>query len=659
MADETVDIDVNINTNTEQAEGSFTRLQSQIRETTRLLQAAEAAGDQAAFNQYKKNLDDLEDKLEITNLKQKQLDDTLAAAPGPLGKAGAAVKGLDGAFKFLLANPVVAIIAAIASALLGMKKALESTKEGQDTLNRVSQAFSKILGPLLAIVEKVALPIFNSFAFILEKVAAGFNKFATFLGISSSKIAEATLSVDKVQQEANKKEEERQKEIQQKREQAEKDRIAKQKQAAEERRKAREAELQSIEDGEKEAFLVLLDAREKEEYQVNEKYSKLIFLAIKHKRDITSLREAQAKELAAIDKKYDEADEKAIQSYFAKVSTINVAAIEDETERSKQSRRDKYREDLIALEADIRFIKESEGSKAFIRQNLLDVLNRDLTKIEDDDKKKKKDARLKELDDELKFLQVKGEGLAVGTASYYDNQFEILRVANQKEVLEAEGNAAKLLAIEQKYLKSKKELRAQELNAILQNASTILGAVNGIFSQASSNAKMQQEIDIQNAEGNVEKIEEIKRKGFEDNKKIQIAQAIISTLQGAISAYTSLAVIPVVGPVLGFAAAAAALVFGYKQVALIKQQQYKSSSSGSTSSVGATGGSPSLATPTIGAPQIGATQSQSGQIAGVVAGALDRNNSEGRPLRAYVVGNDITSEQQLQRRLRTAARLGG
>jgi hypothetical protein len=34
-------------------------------------------------------------------------------------------------------------------------------------------------------------------------------------------------------------------------------------------------------------------------------------------------------------------------------------------------------------------------------------------------------------------------------------------------------------------------------------------------------------------------------------------------------------------------------------------------------------------------------------------------NSSNRPLRAYVVGNDITSEQQLQRRIRAAARLGG
>jgi hypothetical protein len=84
-----------------------------------------------------------------------------------------------------------------------------------------------------------------------------------------------------------------------------------------------------------------------------------------------------------------------------------------------------------------------------------------------------------------------------------------------------------------------------------------------------------------------------------------------------------------------------------------------SSSSGGSGSGGGTSTPVLAAPPTRGAPQIGASASQQGQLAGIVAGALDRNNSQGRPIRAYVVGNDITSEQQLQRRLRTAARLGG
>jgi hypothetical protein len=107
--------------------------------------------------------------------------------------------------------------------------------------------------------------------------------------------------------------------------------------------------------------------------------------------------------------------------------------------------------------------------------------------------------------------------------------------------------------------------------------------------------------------------------------------------------------------------AATAGIIGAAQIAAILSAK-KSSPSASGVGGGDTGGgasTPAFATPTIGAPQIGPTANQQGQIAGIVAGAMDRNNSMGRPIRAYVVGNDITSEQQLQRRLRTAARLGG
>lgn len=49
-------------------------------------------------------------------------------------------------------------------------------------------------------------------------------------------------------------------------------------------------------------------------------------------------------------------------------------------------------------------------------------------------------------------------------------------------------------------------------------------------------------------------------------KAAAVASATISTIQGAINSYNSLSAIPVVGPVLGAVAAAAALVAGYAQV---------------------------------------------------------------------------------------------
>jgi len=101
----------------------------------------------------------------------------------------------------------------------------------------------------------------------------------------------------------------------------------------------------------------------------------------------------------------------------------------------------------------------------------------------------------------------------------------------------------------------------------------------------------------------------------------------------------------------------AAAAIGAAQIYAILSAKKSVSASSSDSGGGAS--TPAFTAPSIGAPQIGATSAQSGTIAGIAAGTMAANQSTDRPLKAYVVGNDITTEQQLQRRLRTMARLGG
>jgi predicted nuclease with TOPRIM domain len=79
----------------EETAGKFQKLQLQIRQVQKDLQAAEAAGDKVKFNKLKKELDDLEDGLEAVQLKSKQFDDQLASLPGPAGAAGNAIKGIE------------------------------------------------------------------------------------------------------------------------------------------------------------------------------------------------------------------------------------------------------------------------------------------------------------------------------------------------------------------------------------------------------------------------------------------------------------------------------------------------------------------------------------------------------------------------------------
>ena len=98
-------------------------------------------------------------------------------------------------------------------------------------------------------------------------------------------------------------------------------------------------------------------------------------------------------------------------------------------------------------------------------------------------------------------------------------------------------------------------------------------------------------VELENAKKSTKNKEElaakedkIKEKYFYKNKAAQKAQAYINTFQAAVSAYAAMAAIPVVGPVLGAIAAAAAIVAGLANVKKIDAQTYQSSSAGGGSS---------------------------------------------------------------------------
>ena len=135
------------------------------------------------------------------------------------------------------------------------------------------------------------------------------------------------------------------------------------------------------------------------------------------------------------------------------------------------------------------------------------------------------------------------------------------------------------------------------------------------------------------------------RKQFERSKKIQAAQALISTYESAVQAFKSLAGIPVVGPALGTAAAAAAVAAGLANVKSIQSQTFSGSASepdvpnteGITAAASG-GGAASTA------PQL--DLSFLGQGAGQVA-----------PVQAYVLAENVSNAQQANQKIQDQATL--
>jgi len=147
-----------------ETDGKFKSLRSQIRETTVALQkmADEGKTGTKEFQDLSNKLDDLGDQQQRVAFQSAQIEDKLAALPGPIGQIGksfqAAKTSIDTFGKTIAIS--LGVVGLLVSAFLAIKEALSRTEEGQAKLNKITEAFTKIMNGLFAIIE----PIANLFA---------------------------------------------------------------------------------------------------------------------------------------------------------------------------------------------------------------------------------------------------------------------------------------------------------------------------------------------------------------------------------------------------------------------------------------------------------------------------------------------------------------
>ena len=183
-----------MNKTIEEGGEKFKSLKSQIRETTVKLQELADKGKEGTkeFKELSNQLDDLGDKQKKVAFQSGQIEDKLSALPGPIGSIGKGFASAKEAVDTFGVNLAIATggITLIIGAIIAMKEAMGKTKEGNDALNKVTEALGKIMAPIFALLEKVAIPIFLKFAEVLEWVAGKVTKFVEWLGISKGKINE-------------------------------------------------------------------------------------------------------------------------------------------------------------------------------------------------------------------------------------------------------------------------------------------------------------------------------------------------------------------------------------------------------------------------------------------------------------------------------------
>ena len=197
--------------------------------------------------------------------------------------------------------------------------------------------------------------------------------------------------------------------------------------------------------------------------------------------------------------------------------------------------------------------------------------------------------------------------------------------------------------------------KAQGLSTIqLEKAKS--NALNGFNKEVSSNeiiwAELTQKEKLGLAKDGLNNMATILGEESAAGKAAAIAAATISTFQSANDSYKALAGIPVIGPVLGAAAAGAAIVSGMAQVKAITATKLPTLAGKSAPSV--SGGASTPSAPSISKPPafnvVGA--SETNQLAGAIGSQTQQ------PVQAFVVANAVTTAQSLERNIIEGASIG-
>jgi hypothetical protein len=134
------------------------QLQTQLKKTS-------ASADPKAYKQLQGELTTVQNRMGTLKNVNATLVTQLTAIPGPIGMAVRSVQGLGVALKALLANPVVAIIAAIVVVFTALAKILNSNEESIHKLNQ-------ILAPLKLLIDTILHVLQKGVVFILDFVQA-------------------------------------------------------------------------------------------------------------------------------------------------------------------------------------------------------------------------------------------------------------------------------------------------------------------------------------------------------------------------------------------------------------------------------------------------------------------------------------------------------
>lgn len=154
---------------------SFSDLSASVRTLEGELEKSKFGSDKwnqlnEGITKNKQALQDATKKSEAFAVSQQSLGERLSAIPGPVGQVAQSVQGLGTAFKALIANPIGAVLAALALIFMGLYKALQ---RNEDAMDKLSFAFAKLGGllePIINLATKLAEVLVDAFVGAVDAI---------------------------------------------------------------------------------------------------------------------------------------------------------------------------------------------------------------------------------------------------------------------------------------------------------------------------------------------------------------------------------------------------------------------------------------------------------------------------------------------------------
>jgi hypothetical protein len=609
-------------------------------EKIKVLLEVDDNGTVRVVDQLNEKLDQTEKSAENAKKSTASLAQQLSTIKGPIGQVVQGFQGMGQAMKIMMANPLGIFLSVIAGLLYSLKRALSDSEEGQEKMNRVTSVFGALLGNLTDLVASLGEKLIDAFTNpmdalksfanffkdqIVNRIVGFFElipKFAESINLlfsgefaESGKVAadamgKVVLGVEDVTEkvgeaiEATKefaKEQEREAKLADKvaqmRNKAARlerqlmvDRSLLEQQIAEFRLKSRQEDQFSAEERKQ----AILDAQKLEEQ-----------LLAKEVQSLTLKRDAQKLENTFSRTNKENADKEA-----AAIAAVN-QKIADRTNLQRGTQRE-----LNRINREI-----EANSKAQLKE-------------EEERLKAKAEADKKFLEDSLK-----------NEEAFVNEQFDKQKLQALKEIENAEALAARLAEIETERTNNLIQVRSDAGQKTLDLEIKL----------AEETAKKKAEIDKQAFEAK-KKLDEAQKQQQEElyaaiggaltsfsklageetatGKALAIASTIMDTYAGATKALAKGA-----GTPIGYINAAAIIATGLANLRTITAVQVPNGGS-----AGATASTPMMPS----GPSVGIIQGQMSQTSQLQA---ELNSQMRRPTRAYVVGQNVTTQQSLDRHI--------